>query len=89
MNKREIELAAQLAAIEHLVTNLYALNYLAKGYSPALVKSMHKLQIEQARQDTFPTANPALSDHAAAEFENELSRLLHAVESKLAAVRAK
>lgn len=75
----EIGLRAQLAAIEYLVTMLHAHNYMAKGYSRELIESMHKLRIEQARQETYPTGEPALSDHVSGEFETELDRLQRAI----------
>ena len=89
MAEQDIKLLAQLMAIEHMLTQHIAIRYASKGYTLELVKSMHKLQLEQARQETFPNPNPGLSDHVAAEYEIELERLLHAVEEHLAAVLAK
>lgn len=87
MDEKEISLTAQLMAIEHLLTGLYALSYMSRGYSLELVKSMHKLRLERARSETFPTADPALSDHAAGEFEIELERLFRAIEWRLEAAK--
>lgn len=89
MDEKEISLRAQLMAIEQLLTQQVALSYLSRGYSLELVKSMHKLKLERARQETFPTGQPALSDHVAGEYESELERLLQAVEWHLAAAKAK
>lgn len=89
MDEKEIKLTAQLMAIEHLLTGLYALSHISRGHSLELVKSMHKLQLERARSETFPSAGPALSDLAAGEYEIELERLLHAIEWRLEGAKAR
>jgi hypothetical protein len=89
MTESEIKLTAQLMAIEQLLTQRIALDYAAKGYTPELVKSMHKLKLDRARQETFPNVDPGLSDLAAGEYEIELERLLHAIEWHLEALKAR
>lgn len=89
MDEEKIKLTAQLMAIEQLLTQQIALRHLAAGHSLELVKSMHKLKLDRARQETFPNVDAGLSDHAAAEYEIELERLLSAVEHHLAAVQPK
>jgi hypothetical protein len=89
MTEKEIKLTAQLMAIEQLLTQQIALNYASKGYTPELVKSMHKLKLDRARQETFPNVDPGLSDLAAGEYELELERLLHAIEWHLEALKSR
>jgi len=89
MTKEKLQLTVQLMAIEHMLAKLVAARYLEKGYTPDLIKSMHKLQLEQARQETFPQVDPALSDVAASEYEVEVGRLQQAVECLVQAAQAK
>jgi hypothetical protein len=86
--EEEIKLEARLMAIEHMLTKLYASHYLAKGYSLDLIRSMHKLQLGRAREETFPNANPALSDHVSGEFEIQLERLHNAVSEMVESAQA-
>jgi hypothetical protein len=78
-----IKLKAQLMAIEHLLTTLYAEMHVRKGRSLHDVKALHKRMLDLAQQETFPGAAPELSDHAAAEYETELERLLCSIEWRL------
>lgn len=87
MDEKEIKLTAQLMAIEHLLARLYAIHYLSTGQTLEQVKAIHKRLTERARIETFPTVGPELSDHAAAEYETELERLLHAVECLVGTAR--
>ena len=89
MDEKEIKLAAQLMAIEHLLTTLYAEMHVRKGRSLHDAKAVHMRMLEKARSETFPSAGPALSDHAAAEYEIELDRLLHAIEWRLEGLKAR
>lgn len=88
MSEKEIKLTAQLMAIEHLLTTLYADLHIRKGRSLPDVKERHRKMLELARKETFPGATPELSDHAAGEYETELERLLHAIEWRLAGLKA-
>lgn len=88
MDEKEIKLAAQLMAIEHLVTTLYADMHIRKGRALPDAKALHTKMLKIARQETFPTGQPVLSDHAAGEYETELERLLHAIEWRLEALKA-
>jgi hypothetical protein len=85
MTKEEIEIQARFMALENLVLVLFASEYISSGWTIERIKAQHKQMIQQARQETFPKAGPALSDHFAAEYEQHITRLLRAVEQKVAA----
>ncbi|MEZ0064004.1 hypothetical protein ABIF26_009566 [Bradyrhizobium elkanii] len=87
MDEKDISLRAQLMAIEHLLTTLYAEMHVRKGRNLHDAKARHQAILEVARQETFPTRQPGLSDHVAGEYEIELERLLRAVEQRLAAAQ--
>lgn len=88
MSEEEIKLTAQLMAIEHLLTTLYAEMHIRKGRGLHDAKAVHKHMLAQARIETFPNVEPAMSDHAAGEYETELARLLHAIEWRLEGLKA-
>lgn len=89
MTEAEIRLQAQLMAIEHLLTQLYAAHHITKGRNLHDAKAVHSRMLKQARRETFPNAGPGLSDHVAGEYEIELERLLHAIEWRLEGLKAR
>jgi hypothetical protein len=67
LTKKELDLQVRLMALENLLTMLIVDKYTRDGFSDATVRSLNKKLIEKARQETFPGADSALSDHVAAD----------------------
>lgn len=88
LDKEEVRLTAQIMAIEHLLTKLFAELHVRKGRSLHDAKKLHQLMLAQAQLETFPKIDPALSDYAAGEYQTELERLLHGIESILEGPKA-
>ena len=85
MTKDQVELQARLMAIENMVSMLFASEYISSGWSIEKVQALHQQLIHQAQRETFPNVGAAFSDHFAGEYEENVARLLRAVEEKMAA----
>jgi hypothetical protein len=78
----EIDLKAQLSAIEFLLGNAYRLIYASLDASPEEVKKAHAEMIERFRgQSLVKTDDPVLPDHYSAEVCDHLERFLKGLET--------
>jgi hypothetical protein len=80
MNEAEIKHEIRLLAIEQMLGNLYVTIYRAFRVSDAEMKEAHEGLLETMRTDTIPSADPALSDLAAAELHDAVERLISMIE---------
>jgi hypothetical protein len=81
----EIDLKAQLSAIEFLLGNAYRLIYASLDASPEEVKKAHAEMIERFRgQSLVKTDDPVRSDHYSAEVCDHLERFLKGLETLVA-----
>jgi hypothetical protein len=76
VDDQTIKLEARLAAIEYLLCDLWAKHYRLIGVSNDQIKRAHLRAVEALRSETFPGEGAALSDLAAGELEDAVSRLL-------------
>lgn len=65
-----------MAAIENLLCRLYVLRAAEEGLSAEELRRRNHEFLERARLSTAPLSEPTVSDLAAAEFSDALSRLL-------------
>jgi len=76
MNEREIKAEARLMAIEFVLNDLCIRFHRSIGATAEQIVAAHQKCSENLRNDTYPGADPVLSDLAAAEIEEAVSRLL-------------
>jgi hypothetical protein len=76
MDEEALRLEMRLAAIEYVVCNFIANVYRSAEIPPKQVLAAQADLIQRLRNQTFPGLDAALSDLAAAELENAVSRLL-------------
>lgn len=86
MDKDKIDLAIRLGAIEHVLCDTLAKFAVVTNGPNALtyVQGLRASAAQHLAARTFPEAEPVVSDHAAAELESHVDRLLRAVEWRLA-----
>lgn len=76
IDQRGLELEARLAVLEMMLTTFVRALYGFARYTPDQVAATHERFRKAAEKWTFPGTDPALSDLAAAAFQDELERLL-------------
>ena len=73
----------RLWTLEMLVVNLLTSTILATGQPAKLMKDVRTQLTESARQRTFPSFDPAMSDYLSGELEAAFDRLLAIAEAQL------
>jgi hypothetical protein len=77
----ELELIARLQITQYMLANALTMIYELKGISASDVQKFHaELQAQMARE-TFPLFGPAMSDHFSALLNEELNKLVLAIET--------
>jgi hypothetical protein len=83
MSEDEIRHLARLVALENVVQMILALMYRANRWSDADIVKFQTGLVAKMRAETFPGADPAISDLLAAEIEDATRSLLDGAVAKL------
>lgn len=67
----------RFSALEYIVSHIVVTIFRASNQPKEKIDALHEELIEKAALRTFPTLDPALSDVAAASFEESLTDLLN------------
>ena len=83
MEQRLFTDLAESVALKHVLIHVARVAYSGAGYSLDQVKATHAAMLEILRNETFPGADAATSDHLAGEILTASERLLAAIEEGL------
>jgi hypothetical protein len=87
MNERELKLEFRLAAIEHMLANLYKMVYLISGATPQMIAdSLDEFQKSVAAEQ-IPGLDAVQSDLVSAELELAYKHLLDAIRETAGALK--
>lgn len=84
MDAFQVEVMARFVALEHIVRHIGKIACVAAGLGPDDVKLMAARELLKREEDAFPGANPAMSDHLAAEIGENVNRLLSGIADDVA-----
>lgn len=76
MNEFQIHVMARMSAIEHVLVHIGKIACLSAGLEPDHMKEMLRIESLKRDSETFPGADPALSDHLSDEIGASVKRLL-------------
>lgn len=77
----EVELIASVQATQYMLMHLFEMVYSATNKSETDIREFHRTIRNQMAQESFPTKNPALSDHYAALLEDQVNAMLLGIET--------
>jgi hypothetical protein len=87
MDEAQFKLEARLCAIEYMVTNMYAFTHRVARSSPASIVKAHAECLRMLEATTHPDVDPAYSDAIASEIQDQVQRMLGAIEEMLGLAR--
>ena len=87
MDEKTFKLEFRLAAIEHMLANLYKMVYLMSGATPQMIaESLDKFQ-QSVTAEQIPGLDPVQSDLVSAELELAYQHLLDAIRETAGVVK--
>lgn len=87
MNEQEFKLEARLLAIEYMVANMYAFIHRSVSTPADVVRRNHADCLLMLEGTTHPEVDPSYSDAIAAEIQDQVKRMLGAIEEMLGIVK--
>jgi len=84
MDAFQVEVMARFWAPDHVVRHIGKIACVGAGLEPEDVRAMAEQERAKRERETFPGADPALSDHLAAEIGENVNRLLSGIADDVA-----
>ena len=88
MDKDKFDLAASLAAIEHVLAYVGRVAALSAGLSPEQLAQARENARKTLLLETWPGVDPALADHLSGEIADRVENLISEIERQVKVARS-